>query len=190
MKKEIRKSILNIRKSLEIPVFQEKSDSVTEKLINSEAYKKSNVIMAYIDFRNEVSTEKFIKKALKDNKKVIIPISIVETKELLLSELKDYDTELKSGTYGILEPKEDFIREVKKDIIDLILVPGVAFDLRGYRVGYGAGYYDRFLKNISPTVPKIALAFDLQIVENAYPDSHDFPVDYIITETIYEKCQK
>lgn len=189
MKKEIRKSILDSRKSLEPLAFQEKSENIVSQLVNSDSYKNSTVIMAYVDFRNEVSTKNFIKKALNDNKRVIIPISIVETKELLLSELKDYDNELKSGTYGILEPKKEFIRETNKDIIDLILVPGVAFDLKGYRVGYGAGYYDRFLKGISPKVPKIALAFDLQIVDNAYPDSHDFPVDYIITESMYVKCE-
>lgn len=166
-----------------------KSKSICDYLFNSDDYRNSSVIMAYIDFRNEVQTESLIKKALSDGKKVVIPISVVDTKQLILSELIDYDEELESGAYGILEPKEEFVRETDAKLVDLVLIPGVAFDKKGYRIGYGAGYYDRFLERVRPEIPKLALGFDLQMVEHAYPDAHDFPVDSVITESGVINCK-
>src|SRR5690606_18895751 len=120
------------------------------------------------------------KTALNEGKNIIIPISVVETRQLILSQLMDYDKELEAGTYGILEPKKEYIREVNPELIDLVLVPGVAFDRKGYRIGYGGGYYDRFLTRIDDSVPKIALAFDLQIVAQVKKGRYDIPMDYII----------
>ncbi len=190
MKNEIRKKVLDARKSMNIDDVQSKSDTITDYLINSDFYKNSKVIMAYIDFRNEVMTEKLIKQAIADGKRVVIPISIVETRQLLLSEIIDYDNELSPGAYGILEPKSEFIREVDPLLVDLVLVPGVAFDNRGYRIGYGAGYYDRFLERVRKETEKVALAFDLQMVEHAHEDSHDFPVQYVVTESGIIECVK
>lgn len=183
MKQKLRKEILNSRVSIPKDEVDKKSEEITQHLLESDFYKNSKVIMAYIDFRNEVKTESFIKKAVEDGKRVVIPISLVETRQLLLSEIIDYDNELTPGAYGILEPKPEFIREVDPQLVDLVLVPGVAFDNRGYRIGYGAGYYDRFLERVRKETNKVALAFDLQIVEHAHEDSHDFPVQYILTES-------
>ncbi|MDO5707043.1 MAG: 5-formyltetrahydrofolate cyclo-ligase [Andreesenia angusta] len=190
MKNTLRKEILDKRKKLDSENLIIKSDKIKDSIIETDFYKNAKVIMAYIDFRNEVKTENFIKKAISDGKRVVIPISIVETRQLLLSEIIDYDRELDSGAYGILEPKKEYIREVDPDLVDLVLVPGVAFDRRGYRIGYGAGYYDRFLEKLRNETKKIALAFDLQIVEHAYEDSHDFPVEYIVTESEIIECNK
>ncbi|KPU26707.1 5-formyltetrahydrofolate cyclo-ligase [Caloranaerobacter sp. TR13] len=189
-KNELRKKILNKRKELSNKDIVNLSNKIIDLLINTTLYKNANYIMAYIDFRNEVKTEKLIKKSLEIGKKIIIPISLTESKELLLSELKDYDNELTTGAYGILEPKKEFIRKVSPQILDLIIVPGVVFDKRGYRIGYGGGYYDKFLLNISKSVPKVALAFDFQIVEKINQEKHDIPVDYIITEKSIVKCLK
>ncbi|KGG80248.1 5-formyltetrahydrofolate cyclo-ligase [Caloranaerobacter azorensis H53214] len=181
-KNELRKKILNKRKELSNEDVLSLSNKIIDLLINTTFYKNANYIMTYIDFRNEVKTEKLIKKSLEIGKKIIIPISLTKSRKLLLSELKDYDNELTIGTYGILEPKKEFIREVSAEILDLIIVPGVVFDKRGYRIGYGGGYYDRFLLNIDKSVPKVALAFDFQVVEKIDKEKHDIPVDYIITE--------
>ncbi len=186
---EMRKSILEKRKSMMKNKVKEKSCKIFKHLISTEYYNKAQAIMVYIDFRNEVSTEELIKHSIMENKKVIIPISIVETKELLLSQLYNYDTELTKGSYGILEPKKEFVRKVSPQIIDLVLIPGVCFDRRGYRIGYGGGYYDRFLCNLRNNVAKIALAFDLQLVEKVPYDTHDIPVDHIITENDIINCQ-
>lgn len=189
MKKILRTEVLNNRKSMDSADVKAKSDSIIDSLLNSEFYKDSKVIMAYIDFRNEVQTERFIKQAVADKKRVVIPISVVETRQLILSEIIDYDSELESGAYGILEPKPEFIREVDPLLIDLVLVPGVAFDKKGFRIGYGAGYYDRFLERVRADIPKVALAFELQMVEDAHPDAHDFPVEYIVTEAGVIACK-
>lgn len=189
MKKATRKQILDSRKNMSKEEVETKSEAISNLLFDTDFYKDSSVIMAYIDFRNEVETETIIKKALSDKKRVVIPISVVETRQLILSEIIDYDKELTSGTYGILEPKPEFIREIEPDLIDLVLVPGVAFDRKGFRIGYGAGYYDRFLERVRPEIPKIALSFELQIVEDAFPDQHDFPVEYVITEKEVIACK-
>lgn len=187
-KENVRKEILVVRKVLSTEELIEKSKSVTERFLSTDLYKNANTIMAYIDFRNEVQTEKIIKTAIADGKRIVIPISIVETRQLVLSEIINYDSELEAGAYGILEPKEEYLREVKPEIVDLVLIPGVAFDERGYRVGYGAGYYDRFLERVRTDASKIALAFELQMVDYAHEDSHDVPVDIIITEDRVLKC--
>lgn len=189
-KKMLRSEMLSKRNSLSQQGLMEKSSAITKLLFSTDYYKDSKYIMSYIDFRNEVRTEEIIKKALKEGKNVIIPISIVETRQLILSQLMDYDKELEAGTYGILEPKKKFIREVNPDLIDLILMPGVAFDRRGYRIGYGGGYYDRFLTRIDKSVPKAALAFDLQMVPYVKEGRYDIPVDYIITESEIIKASK
>ncbi len=188
-KNSIRKEVLKNRKSMNSVDVIEKSNKITEHLFSTDFYKKSSCIMAYIDFRNEVKTEKIIKSSLINNKDIIIPISVVETKQLILSKLFDYDNELEAGTYGILEPKKQFIRESSPDSIDLVLIPGVAFDRRGFRIGYGAGYYDRFLSKLDSSVPKVALAFNLQLVSYAHEGQYDIPVDYIITEDGVIKCK-
>lgn len=189
-KNELRRKVLNKRKELSNRDIVCLSNKIIDLLINTTLYKNANYIMAYIDFRNEVKTEKLIKKSLEIGKKIIIPISLTESRELLLSELKDYDNELTTGAYGILEPKKEYIREVAPEILDLIIVPGVVFDKRGYRIGYGGGYYDRFLLNINKSVPKVALAFNFQIVEKINEEKHDIPVDYIITDKNIIKCLK
>lgn len=189
-KRALRNEILSKRKALSKEEVNKKSSAISNLLFSTEQYKKSKYIMCYIDFRNEVRTEEIIRMALNEDKNIIIPISIVETKQLVLSQLLDYDKELESGTYGILEPKKEFIREVNPELIDLVLMPGVAFDRRGYRIGYGGGYYDRFLTRIDDSVPKIALAFDLQLVPHVRKGRYDIPVDYIITEKEIIKASK
>ncbi|WP_352418682.1 5-formyltetrahydrofolate cyclo-ligase [Proteiniborus sp.] len=189
-KRTLRSEILNKRKALSKEEVINKSSDISSLLFSTEQYKNSKYIMCYIDFRNEVRTEEIIKSALNEGKNIIIPISVVETKQLILSQLMDYDKELEAGTYGILEPKKEFIREVNPELIDLVLMPGVAFDRRGYRIGYGGGYYDRFLTKIDDPVPKIALAFELQMVPHVREGRYDLPVDYIITEKEIIKSSK
>lgn len=186
----MRKDILNKRKALSQKEVILKSNKISELLLSTDFYLKSHTIMTYIDFRNEVMTEKIIRESLETEKDIVIPISIVETKDILLSQLLDFDKELTTGAYGILEPRQEYIREVKPESIDLVLVPGVAFDRRGSRIGYGGGYYDRFLKKLDKSIPKVALAFDMQLAEIVYRDNHDIPMDYIITENEIIHCVK
>jgi len=181
-KKQQREKLLNKRARLSKKEVDEKSRLIKEKLFKLKDFSSAKKVMFYLDFRNEVATEKMIISALKMNKKIVVPISDRENKSLFLSELKDYQQELSPGTYGILEPKEEYYREVNKKELDLIILPGVAFDKSGNRIGYGAGYYDRFLSQISQTTAKVALAYEFQLVDKIKVNQYDIPVDKIVTE--------
>ena len=138
--------------------------------------------MFYVATKTEVQTENMIKKSLAMGKKVFIPIMINASNDLDASWLIDFDKELRENSQGILEPKEEYRRVFSPEKIDLIILPGVAFDFMGNRIGRGKGYYDRFLKKVRSSAFKIALAYEIQIVENISVDVHDIPVNKIITE--------
>lgn len=181
-KKELRNKYLKMRKNLQYEEVEKKSKNIIQKLMDTAWYRQSNTIMSYIDFRNEVITRSFIKHALKDNKRIIVPITDMSSKTLILSELKDFDNELCQSSYGILEPKKEYVRVVSCNLLDLVLVPGLAFDTSGYRIGYGGGYYDRLLQRLPQKTITIGLAFEFQIVGNIPVESFDRKVDFIITE--------
>ncbi|MGF7184269.1 5-formyltetrahydrofolate cyclo-ligase [Desulfitispora alkaliphila] len=180
MKKELRKEIIRKRNSVGDEEILSKSHKIHNHLFELDGYKQAKVVMIYVDFRNEVTTKPVIQRALTDGKKVAIPVSKKETTTIIPSELKSL-SELTEGTWGILEPKSEFMRPLEPEEIDVVIVPGVAFDQRGNRLGYGAGYYDRFFERVLDT-HRIALAFELQIVDDTYPAEHDVPMDMVITE--------
>lgn len=181
-KKKQRKEVLGYRRRLTERELLKKSMEIKKKLFDLKGFEEAEVVMFYVAFKNEVRTEFMIKETLKADKRVVIPISQVEDKFLLLSELKDYDRELTEGTYGILEPKEEYIRPVEYEELDLAIVPGVAFDTDCDRLGYGGGYYDRFAERLSSEVNRIALAFEIQIVDKIVTGKYDVPVDKVLTE--------
>ena len=109
----------------------------------------------------------------------MVPIADLKKRVLYHSEIKDF-SDLEIGTFGVLEPKEECIRPVMPEKLDIVIVPGLAFDLQGNRIGYGGGFYDGFLKGLS--APKIALAYEWQIVNCVPSDEHDVKVDKIVTE--------
>lgn len=187
-KKILRKEILDERSKLGIDDHKNYSKIILNTLLGSSYYKNAKTIMTFISFLDEVDTHEFIKKSIEDNKNIVVPITIPETKELKLSLVKDFN-ELELGFYNILTPKEEFIRDTEPALVDLIIVPGVVFDKRGYRIGYGGGYYDRFLSKIDKKIPKISLAFDLQVIDKVPTEYYDIPVDYIITEKEIITCE-
>ncbi|TDX47995.1 5-formyltetrahydrofolate cyclo-ligase [Orenia marismortui] len=180
-KKEQRDRILFLRKNMYNKDIEEKSIEVKNKLFALEEFDSAQSIMLYVAFRNEVRTETMIKDCLDMGKKVIVPVTDIDNRELYLSELKDYDLELTQGSYGILEPESNYIRIVDLSEVDLVVLPGLAFDKRGNRLGYGGGYYDKLLAKNS-NLTKIAICFDFQIIANVVFDNHDIKMDKIISE--------
>ncbi|MDD2446281.1 MAG: 5-formyltetrahydrofolate cyclo-ligase [Tissierellia bacterium] len=178
-KKVLRKKILEERANFSKEVNISLSKDIVMKLMNTEQYRNANTIMCFISFGSEINTHEFIKKAIKDGKRLTVPVTFHEPKEMKPSQLLSFD-ELEPGYYGILTPKKEFIRYIDPKEIDLIIVPGAAFDRQGYRVGFGGGYYDRFLADLN--CMKISIAFGLQIVDKVPREGHDLPVDMIITE--------
>jgi 5-formyltetrahydrofolate cyclo-ligase len=190
LKQHLRKQFLELRSSLSESEYEEKCSSIEKDILSNPLFIKADTIMTYIDFRGEVRTRKIIDYCLKNNKRVVIPVCLPKTKTLMLSELKDFDQDLKSGHFGVLEPREDKIRPVEASGISLILVPGAVFDKTGYRIGYGAGYYDKFLSGPGKGIATIGLAFQCQIIDSVPKDAYDIPVDYIAAEEGLINCIK
>ena len=184
MKSQLKETILKKRNSLLREELIEKSKKIKNTLLNLAHYKKSKTVMFFVSFNSEVDTHEMIKEALK-NKSVVVPK--VAQGEIEPSVIIDFDNLVSSGKFGILEPIEAMKIAYKN--IDLILVPGIAFDLHGHRIGYGFGYYDRFLKKV-PKALKIGLCFDFQIVEKIPNHEHDVPVDLIVTDERVVDCRK
>ena len=183
MKNQLKESVIKRRNSLSENEILEKSKKIQNNLFNLEQYKKLKIIMFFVSFNNEVNTHNMIRNALK-NKTVIVPK--VEHHEIEPSIIIDFDN-LIPGKFGILEPIETLKIAYKN--IDLILVPGIIFDTEGHRIGYGYGYYDRFLKKV-PKAIKIGVVFDFQIIDKIPREMHDVAVDLIITEKRVINCQK
>lgn len=184
MKEKLRKEIKEKRIKQTKEENRKKSKEIKEKLFGLNEYREAKTVLFYVSYDSEVFTHEMIKEALNE-KKVVVPISNKKDCSLTLSELKDWD-DLEESSYGILEPKKEKIKEISIDEIDIIIVPGVAFDKFGNRLGHGKGYYDRLLKNANTTI--IALAFEFQTIEKIPTDEHDKPVDMIITEDRIMKC--
>jgi 5-formyltetrahydrofolate cyclo-ligase len=184
MKKSIRKRILEERNARTTDEISEMSGSICGRLLELKEYQDADIIMAYMDFRNEVQTGLIISESMKRGKSIALPVTYNNNgrKELKVYLIKDCERDLIKCSYGILEPNEECAVRIEPTAIDIVLVPGVAFGEDKNRLGYGAGYYDGFLPKLRPGVPKIALSFEMQILETVPADEGDVPMDMIITE--------
>lgn len=180
-KKILRNKILSIRDSLNRNEKEIMDNEIFNKLKNTELYKNARNIFIYISFSNEINTINIIKKALEDKKDVFIPKIYKTNKSMKAIKLNSFD-DLRKNSMGILEPIDDS-KYIEKENIDLIVVPGVVFDKDCNRIGYGGGYYDRYLKDIAYKNNKVVLAYDLQVIDKIESEEHDIKVDYIITNS-------
>jgi 5-formyltetrahydrofolate cyclo-ligase len=191
-RRELREKIGTLRKEQTKDQVLEKSKRVKERLFTLRKFLNSRKVTFYVSKKidGEVDTEQMIRDSIHMMKRVLVPITNKPSRRLIFSELKDYDKELESGVFGIPEPKEKYRRIVPPEDTDLVIVPGIVFDLRGYRLGYGFGYYDRFLSMLNPDTPTIGLAFEFQVVEAIPNEEHDIPVHLIITEEKVIFCKQ
>ncbi len=189
MKQTLKSEIFEKRKALSNEEIDEKSEKIKESLYSLPEFKKSKNILFYVSFNNEVGTINAIKELLNTKEKnIIIPFVEKNNLVLQLSELKDFN-DLEPKTFGILEPKKNKIKKIDADKIDLAIVPGIVFDKKGHRIGYGYGYYDRFLKTLNESAKKICFAFECQLIDNIPEEKHDIPVDVVITEKKVVICK-
>lgn len=160
------------------------SQAICERFAALPEYAAARSVMFYVDVRAEVRTRNYLETALSHGKRIIVPYCV--DGELELFHLESMD-ELATGMYGILEPREDLrgVSEKRIDVqeLDLIMVPGVAFDRRGARMGHGKGYYDKLLEHAREDTPLVALAFDCQLFDEVPVESHDVFMDKVVTET-------
>ena len=171
-------------------VAQKDKDAISRaiccKFIALPAYQSAKTVMWYVDAGSEVRTRHTLPEALTHGKRVVVPWCVVESNQLELFHLEGL-AELVEGAYRILEPKEELRRlpakMVQPEELDIVMVPGTAFDLRGGRMGQGKGYYDRLLSRARPDAPLVALAFDCQIFDEIPVADHDVFMDLVLTET-------
>ncbi len=164
------------------------SQQITARVIGLPEYQSAHCVMWYVDVRAEARTRHALPDALASGKKIVIPYCV--DGELELFHLESMD-ELETGMYKILEPRADLRDVASKRVpvqqLDLILVPGVAFDARGGRTGHGKGYYDKLLENARPDTPLVALAFECQMFDEIPMQVHDIYMDTVVTEAqVYE----
>lgn len=170
----IREKINSARKNL--PEKSQKSKAIIETLKKLDEFKTAKTIMPYLSLDIEVDTKEFIKNELSEQKRTVL-VPFIEKDNIQISKLSDFKA-LTQGKFGVLEPLK---KEICNEKIDIIIVPGVAFDKHGSRIGFGKGYYDRFLEKYKNSL-KIGLAFEDQLVNFIPKEQHDKPVDIIITE--------
>lgn len=200
-KRNIRKRILSLRNEIPIKLREEKSNKILQKLYEMEQYKKTEVMLTYVNYQSEVITAPLITRALSDNKKVFAPRVSGEKMEFYrIAGMED----IAEGYKGIMEPVcgESFPEEVgsfrvsvKKALGEsagiLMVIPGAVFDKEGHRIGYGKGFYDRYLQRMTEegiNVYKIALCYECQMLGAVPYENHDIIMDMVITENdIYEK---
>lgn len=181
-KKRLRKEIIDTRNNLSITERFEATKKIKDALFSLPEFKDAKSVHFFVSFGSEVITSEMIKDAIKMGKSVVVPFVDREKKELRLSELKDFFKELEAGYWGILEPKKEYRREASIDDVDLMVMPGVAFDEGGRRLGYGMAFYDKLLTSRKKNTPLIAIAFDMQVVDDVPCERHDILIDKIVTE--------
>jgi len=146
-------------------------------------------VLGYLNFGSEVACEAWIRQALTDGKQVLLPRVNKASKHLELFEVKDLDRDIAVGAYGIREPVVERCERFESlGEIDLILMPGVAFDREGGRLGYGGGYFDRLLAHLPHRPALIAGAFEMQIVEEIPQERTDHKIDWLVTENETIRC--
>lgn len=179
----MRREILKLRDNLSFRDRFKKSTIIKNHLISFDPIKTATNIFSYVNFRSEVETIDFIKSIVK-KKNIFVPLTIVENFELLAVQITSPDTQLQPGYCNIPEPipklRETSVIDPKK--IDIVIVPGVVFDHKGGRLGYGGGYYDRFLSKNEAQALRIGLAFEIQMVDNVPLKAHDELMDMVVTE--------
>ena len=170
----------------------ELSQGICAKFLALPAYGKAKLVMWYVDAGSEVRTRETLPEVLKLPQKVVVPYCIVETNQLELFLLEDMG-ELVEGAYRILEPKEELRnapgKRIQPEELDLVMVPGTAFDPQGGRMGQGKGYYDRLLTGARKDAPLVGMAFDCQVFPSIPVSEHDVFMDMVLTETQSYVCK-
>lgn len=178
-KAELRKQMRRIRSSLSVQRILVYSSHIYEKVLEDEKYQQCDVVLAYLSYSSEVETHILIQNALQSGKRVAVP-KCLDGERMEFFYITDM-SQVAPGMYGILEPTTGDMVCVEDGQKYVILLPGVAFDEKKYRLGYGGGYYDRYLEQ-HPQLYKMMLAYELEKVDEVPHDEKDIPSDVVITE--------
>lgn len=173
-KKVLRAQIREKKRAMTPQQIEEKSNLLAQKFLSCEAYRNANTVYGYLPYNQEVRTTPMLEQALKEGKQVAVPkVYGEEMRFILLEDL----SQVEKGYAGIPEPIAD--GPVAEDTKALVLMPGLAFDAQGHRIGYGGGFYDKFLA-AEPDHPTVALCYDFQLLDKLETEEYDIPVDLVL----------
>ena len=173
-KKELRNQIKAAKKAMTEDQIDQLSADLCQQFLNTDEYRKAKTVYGYLPYNQEVRTWALLEQAVKDGKTVAVPkVYGDEMRFIILSDLSD----VADGYAGIPEPVAD--GPVADDPDALVLMPGLAFDREGHRIGYGGGFYDRFLE-CEPNHPTVALCYHFQLLDYLDTEEHDIPVDRVL----------
>ncbi len=182
-KKEIRQAIRRRANDFDLADFQRagtKIAAICDALLWRHLH--PDMVMCYVSKRGEAPTHDIIRACLIRGKRICVPLVEPESMTISASELENFSSDLRPGCAGILEPRDTCFRPVSPSDIDVHLIPGMAFDPKGGRLGHGAGCYDRFLAECGEESIYIGVAFSWQLIEDVPSEDHDIPMDWIITD--------
>lgn len=182
-----RKTIIDILKQMDRAQHAAKSATVMDRLFESKPFQQAETVAVTISRFPEVDTRLLIERAWQLGKKVVVPKCTASTREMDFRIITSYE-DLETVYMDLLEPIEERTTSIDKNEIDLQLVPGVVYSDKGYRIGFGGGYYDRYLEDYKGVC--ISLAFEVQLADEIPVESHDIPVDWIMTEDRVIDCGK
>jgi 5-formyltetrahydrofolate cyclo-ligase len=188
-KAALRKDVLSRRDSMSWEVIHQKSREIAGRLFALPEYREAGTVMYFLNFGKEVQTLPMVTASLGHGKQVIAPKTVHKERRMILSRILDVEEDLAPGLWGIPEPRPDKLRPLPAGDIDFVVVPGVAFDESGNRLGYGGGYYDRFFAELRPGVPLVALTFEVQVLPEVPVAAWDRRVDLVITEERVIHCR-
>jgi 5-formyltetrahydrofolate cyclo-ligase len=180
-KKALRQKLLAKRKELTGEKRGRYEAEILRHLTAMPEVQGAQTILLYLDFRGEVNSEPMIRWGIAEGKTVCAPVTIVKERRLIPVRIETAG-EYRIGAYGIREPKMRPDLVVKVQEIDAVVLTGVGFDRRGGRLGYGGGYYDRFLPQLRADAKKIAVAYEVQVIEEVPMEEHDTWLDALVTE--------
>lgn len=186
-KKALRNQVIQHLKRMDMDEYKKRSEQIIKHLIAQDAYQSAQVIGVTVSRFPEVDTKPLIEAAWKAGKKVAVPKCIPSTRAMDFRIFNSYE-DLEIVYVDLLEPIVDKTTTISKESIDLLIVPGVVYSDQGYRIGFGGGYYDRYMSNYAGRT--ISLAFERQLNENILVEEHDIPVQAIITEHGRIDCQR
>jgi len=181
-KSEMRRNMVETIEKLPEEEIVQKGAAIENRLFEFANFLEATIVLLYIDTPGEVATDKIIKKCYDFGKMVILPVFSAETGAATLMKLDNAENDLVPGPHGILEPDPNKCKVVPIECIDIAIIPGIAFDEKGCRLGTGEGYYDRLIPDLPVTTRKVALTMEAQMAPQVPMEFHDKHVDIIITD--------
>ncbi len=181
-KGQIREEIAQKIAALSAKEIADKTKAIEERLFNFANFLESKIVLLYVNNKHEIQTQNILRRAFQYSKIVVLPAYNTENYEITLKKVDDLSKDLEVGPRNILQPHDTRCKIVPLDKVDIAIIPAVALDEKGGRIGSGEGYYDRLIPQLAVTTRKVALAFETQIVPQVPIESHDKHVDIIITE--------